>query len=133
MLSLFHVCNSVNYVQSDKVKVIFKHFLREQSSTSWWYLVVDGRRKLSHPSDHQLISESLAKTQDLTIDEQLKAGVRVFDLRYERVYNAATMGYDLRCRLNQKNIPPKAQTFGGMLIQTYHRQLKAAMVSAVPL
>jgi len=45
----------------------------------------------------QLISESLAKTQDLTIDEQLKAGVRVFDLRPERVYNAATMGYDLRC------------------------------------
>ena len=45
----------------------------------------------------QLISESTAKTQDLTIDEQLKAGVRVFDLRPERVYNAATMGYDLRC------------------------------------
>ena len=45
----------------------------------------------------QLISESTAKTQDLTIDEQLKVGVRVFDLRPERVYNAATMGYDLRC------------------------------------
>lgn len=29
-------------------------------------------------------SENTAKTQDLTIDEQLKVGVRAFDLRPER-------------------------------------------------
>ncbi len=45
----------------------------------------------------QLISESTAKAQDLTIDEQLKVGVRVFDLRPERVLNPATASYELRC------------------------------------
>ena len=45
----------------------------------------------------QLLSESTAKAQDLTIDEQLKVGVRVFDLRPERVLNAATASYELRC------------------------------------
>ena len=45
----------------------------------------------------KLMSENIAKTQDLTIDEQLKVGVRVFDLRPEHVLNPATAGYDLRC------------------------------------
>ncbi len=39
--------------------------------------------------------ELTAKCQDLTIQEQLKIGMRVFDLRPERAYG--TDGYELRC------------------------------------
>lgn len=78
--------------------------------SKWMAPLVDSRMvaDLSLPGAHvactaegwhleKMISENTAKTQDLTIDEQLKVGVRVFDLRPERVYNAATTGYDLRC------------------------------------
>jgi len=41
------------------------------------------------------IFELSAKCQDLTISEQLKIGVRVFDLRPERTYGV--LGYELRC------------------------------------
>ena len=41
------------------------------------------------------LAEGTAKTQELTIREQLKIGVRVFDLRPERVYDHST--YVLRC------------------------------------
>ncbi len=41
------------------------------------------------------IYEMTAKAQDLTISEQLKVGVRVFDLRPE--YNIEAGGYKLRC------------------------------------
>ena len=43
------------------------------------------------------IGKSAATTQDLTIDEQLKVGVRVFDLRPERVLSTTDATYDLRC------------------------------------
>ena len=43
------------------------------------------------------IGKSAATTQDLTIDEQLKVGVRVFDLRPERVLSTTDTTYDLRC------------------------------------
>ena len=41
------------------------------------------------------LAEGTAKTQDLTISEQLKVGVRVFDLRPERIYEISS--YVLRC------------------------------------
>lgn len=41
------------------------------------------------------IAEATAKTQDLTIREQLKVGMRVFDIRPERVFEATS--YVLRC------------------------------------
>lgn len=41
--------------------------------------------------------ETSAKAQDLTIDEQLKVGVRVFDLRPERCLNTEIAEYQLRC------------------------------------
>ena len=41
------------------------------------------------------IAEVSAKTQDLTIKEQLKVGMRVFDLRPERMHDGAN--YVLRC------------------------------------
>ena len=41
------------------------------------------------------VSEGTAKAQDLTISEQLKVGVRVFDLRPERVLNG--LNHELRC------------------------------------
>ena len=43
------------------------------------------------------LAELTSKTQDLTIDEQLKVGVRVFDLRPERVLSTTNATYDLRC------------------------------------
>ncbi len=42
-----------------------------------------------------MVFEMTAKCQDLTILEQLKTGVRVFDLRPERTYGSD--GYELRC------------------------------------
>ena len=45
---------------------------------------------------NEVIAELMARTQDLTIDEQLKVGVRVFDVRPER--NIENDGhYALRC------------------------------------
>ena len=45
--------------------------------------------------DLGVLAEASAKTQDLTIREQLKTGVRVFDLRPERMHDGTN--YVLRC------------------------------------
>jgi len=74
----------------------------------WMAQLADGRlvADLSLPGSHnsctaegwrlaQLVGDNSAKAQDLTISEQLQAGVRVFDLRPERVLGLR--GYELRC------------------------------------
>jgi hypothetical protein len=60
------------------------------------------------------IAESTAKTQDLTIREQLKVGMRVFDLRPERVFEETA--YVLRCS--------HGFMFTNMLVHDFFLQLK---------
>lgn len=60
------------------------------------------------------IAESTAKTQDLTIREQLKVGMRVFDLRPERVFEETA--YVLRCS--------HGFMFTKMLVHDFFLQLK---------
>jgi len=62
----------------------------------------------------EMIFEMTAKCQDLTIAEQLKIGVRVFDLRPERTYG--DNGYELRC---SHGIAPTK-----MLVADFFRSLK---------
>ena len=77
-------------------------------NSKWMASLADSRlvADLSLPGSHDactadgwnnkgLIAELTAKTQDLTISEQLKVGMRVFDLRPERV--SCSKGYELRC------------------------------------
>ena len=77
-------------------------------NSQWMKSLADGRlvADLSLPGSHdactadgwknkKLVAELTAKTQDLTIKEQLKVGMRVFDLRPERVFTFS--GYELRC------------------------------------
>jgi len=78
-------------------------------NSQWMKSLADSRlvADLSLPGSHDActadgwngflapLAEGTAKTQELTIREQLKIGVRVFDLRPERVYNNST--YELRC------------------------------------
>lgn len=78
--------------------------------SQWMALLSDSRlvADLSLPGTHDActaegwhlasqLGKSAATTQDLTIDEQLKVGVRVFDLRPERVLSTTNATYDLRC------------------------------------
>ena len=60
------------------------------------------------------IAESTAKTQDLTIKEQLKVGMRVFDLRPERVFEETA--YVLRCA--------HGYMFTELLVSDFFQQLK---------
>jgi hypothetical protein len=60
------------------------------------------------------IAESTAKTQDLTIREQLKVGMRVFDLRPERVFEETA--YVLRCA--------HGYMFTKLLVRDFFQQLK---------
>lgn len=79
-------------------------------NSQWMKTLADNRlvADLSLPGSHDActaegwhdkllggIAEVMAKTQDLTIREQLKIGVRVFDVRPEHVL--ASSGYVLRC------------------------------------
>ena len=79
-------------------------------NSQWMKTLADSRlvADLSLPGSHDActadgwfykdlgkIAEVSAKTQDLTIKEQLKVGMRVFDLRPERMHDGAN--YVLRC------------------------------------
>ena len=79
--------------------------------SQWMKQLADSRlvADLSLPASHDAVtaegwtpelmgifSEMMAKTQDLTINEQLKIGMRVFDLRPELVAGAGG-NYELRC------------------------------------
>ncbi len=67
----------------------------------------------------EILYELTAKCQDLTIAEQLKAGVRVFDLRPERVYESKS--YVLRC---SHGIAPTK-----MLVADFFRTLQEFMTA----
>ena len=83
---------------------------KDVDNSRWMKSLADGRlvADLSLPGSHDActadgwyskslgkIAEASAKTQDLTIQEQLKVGMRVFDLRPERVFENSS--YMLRC------------------------------------
>ena len=83
---------------------------KDVDNSQWMKTLADSRlvADLSLPGSHDActadgwfykdlgkIAEVAAKTQDLTIQEQLKVGMRVFDLRPERMHDGTN--YVLRC------------------------------------
>ena len=86
-----------------------KDYKPQGVDNSKWMKTLDDNRlvaDLSLPGSHDActadgwnvlatVAELTAKTQDLTVKEQLKVGMRVFDLRPERVHK--TKSYELRC------------------------------------
>jgi len=102
---------------------------KDVDNSQWMKPLADSRlvADLSLPGSHdactaegwkagilEMIFEMTAKCQDLTIAEQLKIGVRVFDLRPERTYG--DNGYELRC---SHGIAPTK-----MLVADFFRTLK---------
>ena len=98
-------------------------------NSQWMKTLADSRlvADLSLPGSHDActadgwqsklfspIAESTAKTQDLTIREQLKVGMRVFDLRPERVFEETA--YVLRCA--------HGYMFTKLLVRDFFQQLK---------
>lgn len=65
------------------------------------------------------IAEGTAKTQDLTVDEQLKVGMRVFDLRPER--NLENGSYVLRCS--------HGYMYTKLLVRDFFRKLKTFLAA----
>ena len=83
---------------------------KDMDNSQWMKALADSRlvADLSLPGSHDActadgwyykdlgkLAEASAKTQDLTIQEQLKVGMRVFDLRPERMHDGTS--YVLRC------------------------------------
>ncbi len=73
-----------------------------------------------HDKLFEMIYEMTAKCQDLTIAEQLKVGVRVFDLRPERAY-AKDGSRELRCS--------HGVAFTHMLVVDFFRSLKTFLTA----
>ena len=98
-------------------------------NSQWMKTLADSRlvADLSLPGSHdactaegwqsklfRFIAEASAKTQELTIREQLKVGMRVFDLRPERVFESTS--YVLRCSHGVMSTQ--------MLVNEFFQQLK---------
>lgn len=97
---------------SDAEKFIVDNYKpKGVDNSQWMKQLADSRlvADLSLPASHDAVTaegwtpelmgvfyEMMAKTQDLTINEQLKIGMRVFDIRPERVVGAGA-NYELRC------------------------------------
>ncbi len=103
-------------------------------NSQWMKSLADSRlvADLSLPGSHDacttegwydqllgMIYEMTAKCQDLTIAEQLKIGVRVFDLRPERFY--VDESYELRCS--------HGIAFTNMLVADFFRSLKTFLTA----
>ena len=102
---------------------------KDVDNSQWMKSLQDNRlvANLSLPGSHDActaegwqskllgsIAEASAKTQDLTIREQLKVGMRVFDIRPERVFE--TTKYVLRCS--------HGMMFTNMMVSDFFQQLK---------
>ena len=102
---------------------------KDVDNSQWMKSLADSRlvADLSLPGSHDactadgwyykdlsIFAEASAKTQDLTIKEQLKVGMRVFDLRPERMHDGTS--YVLRCS--------HGVMYTKMLVSEFFQQLK---------
>ena len=103
-------------------------------NSQWMKSLADSRlvADLSLPGSHDactadgwydkslgILAEASAKTQDLTIREQLKVGMRVFDLRPERMFDGTS--YVLRCS--------HGIMYTKLLVREFFQQLKVFLAA----